>query len=337
LFLTGVGFAGLILAHNTLALIFLPVLGIYQIIIDSGVSWRRRLGNLVVSGIWGISLSAFFWVPVLFELQYTRFANVQVSDWSHYTVGREDWWMLGWVSVGILGITMVTYIGKLGYRSRVGLLMVATSIIGGGLAIFPWVFAWDTILNKLVQFPFRFLSLIVIATPFLVSSVLHQLQRGRGVYLTTAGICIAIALGHGILSIQQSERTNHPDGYYSTNEGTTTVQNEYMPIWVESIPTSRATTRFERIDDTTIQLNTIFWPGHAVTVNGTPVELMYDNPGGLIRVPSRSDTDVVEVTFRETPARMGANAITLLGILATVYVLGTRHAVWILKNILGRS
>lgn len=79
LFFAGIAVGLLILAHNTLALLFLPVIVLYSLLIPS-VDKK----NAIISIIGGVGMSAFFWLPALVDLQYTVFSQTTVSDWSHY-------------------------------------------------------------------------------------------------------------------------------------------------------------------------------------------------------------------------------------------------------------
>ncbi len=62
--------AALITSHNVIALIFLPVILIYS----------RNLKMIFLA----LLLSAWFWLPALYDLQFTRAATVQISDFSKY-------------------------------------------------------------------------------------------------------------------------------------------------------------------------------------------------------------------------------------------------------------
>lgn len=62
--------AALITSHNVIAFIFLPVIILYS----------RNFKLIFLALI----LSAWFWLPALYDLQYTRAATVQVADFSKY-------------------------------------------------------------------------------------------------------------------------------------------------------------------------------------------------------------------------------------------------------------
>ena len=111
---------------------------------------------------------------------------------------------------------------------------------------------------------------------------------------------------------------NFADTFYSTNQDTTTVKNEYMPKWVQSIPQVMATAKVENLngkevinllqatpnktafsvlltEQRTIQINTIYFPGWYAFVNGKPAEILYNNPMGLINLHLNKGANNVEV------------------------------------------
>lgn len=62
--------AALITSHNVIAFIFLPVIFIYS----------RNLKLVFLA----LLLSAFFWLPALYDLQFTKASVTQVADFSKY-------------------------------------------------------------------------------------------------------------------------------------------------------------------------------------------------------------------------------------------------------------
>jgi hypothetical protein len=62
--------AALITSHNVIAFIFLPVIFVYS----------KNLKLIFLA----LLLSAFFWLPALYDLQFTKAAVTQVADYSKY-------------------------------------------------------------------------------------------------------------------------------------------------------------------------------------------------------------------------------------------------------------
>ena len=67
------GSAGLILSHNALSLMFLPIIGLYVAYLSAYETKHKFLfiAQAIVSIFWGFIVSAFFWMPALLEGKYT--------------------------------------------------------------------------------------------------------------------------------------------------------------------------------------------------------------------------------------------------------------------------
>src|SRR3989344_1280763 len=72
-----IGFALLILAHNTLAVMFMPVIIIYFIIKRMQGDFIFLIQKLLIFLLFSFAFSAFFWIPALLELSYTKFSRIQ--------------------------------------------------------------------------------------------------------------------------------------------------------------------------------------------------------------------------------------------------------------------
>src|SRR5680860_665487 len=75
LFLTSFGIALLILSHNSLALLFLPVIILYMFFrVDfKREIFKKEFIKQLAAVSFGLFLSAFFWLPALYDRQYTVF------------------------------------------------------------------------------------------------------------------------------------------------------------------------------------------------------------------------------------------------------------------------
>lgn len=163
-------------------------------------------------------------------------------------------------------------------------------------------------LPKLVQFPWRFLSL----TTFALAVFLGRLPKKIAIIATILVIFSAIPF-------LKVERTFHPEDYYTTNDATTTVQDEYMPKWVKTNPQNRPA-----------ESKTVYFPGVKVVVNGQEVEPEVDN-NGMVATPGK-------IVFRETPVRLLADYLTLFGVLI-ILISWFSKTVWpdgIKGNLLGK-
>lgn len=144
-------------------------------------------------------------------------------------------------------------------------------------------------LPKLIQFPWRFLALTAFTSAVLAGKFL---PRWLAIVITAITVFFAP-------SFLQINRTFYPEGYYITNDDTTTVKNEYMPKWVKDIPLQRPETP-----------KAVYFPGVKVIVDGQEVEPEIDS-NGVVVTSGR-------VVFRETPIRLLANYLSILGFLVII-------------------
>lgn len=300
--------AFLIVSHNTLALFFIPLVIAYAAVIQLG--WKWLTTYLLLS----LGISSFFWVPALSELPLTVFRQTTVSNWHNYFV--TDIFLVGIVP-GILGLVTVAC----SYKERKHFLVwlfVAILVSGIALSLPVSSFLWNWLpLGKLVQFPFRFLSLVVPAVAFCGAYVSDYLKKSP--YQTA--IVVFLATSTIVLSFRYStyHQKDVDDLYYQTNEATTTVQHEYMPVWVTTIPNTHYNSYALVKSPGTVQLSTIYWPGHHVLVNGIEVAAT-KNPDGLIEVPAKSSADSFTVKLKETPNRVAADIISLVSGISVFFV-----------------
>ncbi len=134
---------------------------------------------------------------------------------------------------------------------------------------------------------------------------------------------------------------DRPIGYYTTNEGTTTVHDEYMPKWVTKPPLSRALNAYEFISgdamvvansvntqlidisisakqQSMLQINKLYYPGWGVTVDGVLVPVEYRPGDGTMRVIVPQGEHRIVANFRETMLRFAADVLS--GIFGIIYL-----------------
>lgn len=323
----------LVLSHNSLGFLFLLFIIFYLI--------ARKRTNLFIPILLGIGLSAFFWFPALFEQKFIMFPTVIVSNPNQYFLSIQDLFLFGFVNVIAFVFVMLKKEKKkviqLFFLCIFGLTIVcATQISAPVWTAFP-------ILGKLFQFPYRFLSLAFIAGPWLIASCIEKIVRrdvlrGSIIFFSLLWLFPAISI---LLRIQF---VNRPEGYYTTNEATTTVANEYMPRWVREFPKDRGHARLvfyqgrgkidaktlstQKIDavifadeQSIIQLNSIYYPGWGIAIDDQYIAPDYQNVYGLMRVPLSSGKHRFVAEFRETIPRFIADAGTVAaGVAYIIYI-----------------
>jgi hypothetical protein len=205
----------------------------------------------------------------------------------------------------------------------VGSALLATQISGVIWHFSPFA--------RLVQFPYRFFALWSFTGPWLIADITDSSHHANRWML---GLFAVVCLFVVALPYQKIQSIIRPEGYFTTNESTTTVANEYMPKWVNVNPTQRTPNRLEvfqgnagieerRVTTNTIdviirakeesvlQINTIYYPGWGAVVDNKPVDISYDNPYGVMRITIPSGDHEVYMAFRETAGRFVADILSV--------------------------
>ena len=137
---------------------------------------------------------------------------------------------------------------------------------------------WEILpLARFVQFPWRFLSLTIFGASLLLGILVKKSWK-----LTILVVTVTLILGYSLIKV---ESEYHPESFYTTNDSTTTVKNEYMPKWVKEDPITRGDGK-----------HWVFFPG----IKGTRDENGFVTGEKLI--------------FNETPLRLFADIISLVSL-----------------------
>ncbi|MEM4230357.1 MAG: 6-pyruvoyl-tetrahydropterin synthase-related protein, partial [Candidatus Pacearchaeota archaeon] len=188
------GYAGLILSHNLTAMMVTPFI-LFFVLIYSSISFINKksvsIYYMLLTVILGLLLSAFYWIPAIFEMKYTNILS-QIgggADFRDHFVCINQFWQSQWGFGGsapgcIDGLSfmigkshlLISLLGLLGliwlllkskaeinkYRSETSIAVFTT--IGMISAIFLMLeiskFIWESIpLMAFFQYPWRFLLL----------------------------------------------------------------------------------------------------------------------------------------------------------------------------------
>lgn len=314
-------FTVLILSHNSLAVIYAAVLLLYL--------WQeKKLKRFLYPLVLAVGMSAFFWVPALAEAHLTRFGSVTVANSTAYMLSGARVYLVG----SSLFFILLAVFARVKHRLvnffivlSLGSLLFATPVTQ---------ILWNQgLLPRLFQFPFRFLSVLTITVPFLVA-VLYE-----GVKSRYRVLLVVLILVFGIVDLKRTigevEPSTYPEGYYVTNEGTTTVHDEYMPRWVGAPLAARTEQRLifydgagtieppvytrhafgvtiDAREQSVMQINTVYYPGWGVAVDNKLADISYDNPAGLMRVVVPAGKHTLTVSFRETLPRFLIDIVSMI-------------------------
>lgn len=341
LFWTSIGIGALVLSHNILAVLFLSVVIIYMLFRRvSGIKYQ------VLSIVFGLMIPSFFWVPAIFDLPYTVFTQTTVSEW------YKNFASLDIVGLPVLSVFLMTFFFLLSRKiaiakHRVILLAFSIGVTTLLFATKPSLPLWGILPSSLIQFPFRFLSITILFSSFLVAAVTSALvDRTKAVVGT---VFMLVALISSWPFITRVTFTDKGEGFYATNQASTTIHNEYMPKWVKALPTERPKEKVEIVSGKgttadlqhnhhrteftvnmegggTIRFNTIYFPGWKALMDGQQVPISFDNAKGVMEITAAKGRHSIVFSFGETVLRLASNTISLVSLVVlTLLVLKKRY------------
>lgn len=193
-------YGGLLLSHNLMVLILTPFFGLWCLIWIAKNGMWKKIPSLLLSGVYALSLTAFFTLPAIFEQKYvqvdtlvrgyyefiahfvslnqlliSRFWGYGPSIWEEadgmpFQVGHVHWIL----SLIILVLSGIRYRKS---RKLDNFLLIVLFLAGSGwislfMAHVRSTPIWQTIgVLSFVQFPWRFLTIVIFVFSFLAGAI----------------------------------------------------------------------------------------------------------------------------------------------------------------------
>lgn len=311
-------FAGLLLSHNAISLMFLPIFALYGLFLFIQSRNKKIFMTYVIGAVLlGFGLAAFFWVPALLEGKYTLRNIVTDTDYAKRFVPLKDFvfgtWNFGGtdlLSKQVGTIQWFLFFATCFYTWQWYKNKKMQWQLGMGSILIFWAtlfimtehatFVWDniTILQNF-QFPWRFLAVIVFITAFYGGFVIAALPKkfvlASVVILTIVSVIVTVPYWKAKGYVQFSDTF-----FTQVYEGTTDT-GESAPLWsvrfmekkpkapveiIEGVGTilERKRTGIQReyntIADGTIRLreNTLYFPGWKIFVDDTEIQPEFQDP-----------------------------------------------------------
>lgn len=374
-FWSSLGLGLLIVSHNTLAFIFLHFIILYIILREQNKNLKDiviKYGGILIAGL---GISAFFWIPSVVELSNTRFSDTVVSNYKNYfalfpLIGVSSLMIINisslFFALNLEGDRVKKILHRVSHSDRLNgfvlsfgrfakniilfksrevnnhlfLLFIIVAVFSVFMSISMSERLWQVLPVSIVQFPYRFLSLLIVTTAYLSAYSLFMLSGTKKIILSV--ILAGLVFYSSFIFIRPSVIINKPEGFYSTNEGTTTVQDEYMPKWVKVKPTTHFENKVEIIGDNgdisglfynnqrvsfeytgskraIVRINTIYYPGWNVFINNQRYAIDYSNAKGVMDIEVKKGKNKVLLTFTETPFRYFTDILSLFSIICLFY------------------
>lgn len=331
--------SALILAHNVTALIFAPLILFF--------GWKSKKIILL-----GVGLSAWFWLPAVFEAQYTRFGEVfgkfyQDQFPSVWQLLRSPWgyglshpsrpepgdmsYQLGLIHIGvILALAAV----KL---NRLTILVLATFTISVFLMLKISLPLWENVpFLSLIQFPLRFQALAIFSASIAAGLLVKHLPNKKTIFLILLSLVIYANRNHWNIN----QAFDPGENYYLNLKTTSTSYGEHLPKWGRIIALRPAQGKLEFVKgvgkvrvvrdksalveaeveatgDAVLRLNQFYFPGWEIQVDGKKQEFNYLLDGesyGLPLFDIEPGNHQIKAEFKNTPVRNLADGISIVSL-----------------------
>jgi len=250
LFSGSLSLAALILSHNALSLMFLPIIFGYMIFLV----FQSRLKILytlyfILYTFFGFSLSAFFWIPALFEGKYTlrnivigsgefinhfpQFSQLINSPWGYGGSPTGFSFQIGivqWLTILTSPFILYQFWRKkdkawLFYSGIIFLFIIVLFLL---LPVSIPLWQKISLLQKF-QFPWRFLSLMVFLPAVLAGGLIYVLPKQVKLFsvfcLLFSAFCLNKDFWHAQGYFQKT------DQYFQEEYKGTTDTGESSPLW----------------------------------------------------------------------------------------------------------
>ncbi len=349
IFFTSLSMAILMISHNVLVLLFLPVLLVWSLIVCWHEKDAKVVGSFIYSWIIGLGVSSWFWLPALIEKQYIRLSFIPLANRFANFVTFKELLSLGWsfgirpplqiglihFIIGFISFIIVIYKFRKSEKNAYINIIALMLLVSFSLLFSNSHYFWKLPLFGQVDFPWRILGIIL----FLMSLLGGNIAGGKyKIPISVLGILLIMIFQFPY--IQTRPRIYKSDDYYTTNDATTTSANELMPIWVGNDPQERpknaawitgtgkisilqnTDTEFSAKTDSDTQellkVNKVYFPGWTTYIDGKKI---VQQPGynGLIDILVPAGEHQIDLRYQRTSIRTAADIISILLLLFAIY------------------
>lgn len=361
LFLASLSLAFLILAHNAIALMFAPIIFIYLVFLLYREKWSKKLlYNFLLFFILGFLLSSFFWVPALFEGQYTlrnivtkgeyisrfiTFTQLIYGPWNYGQTGMFT------VQLGILPwvFSVWSFLVIIFRKDKFSRLFIGGTLFITVISIFLMLPVSNVVWSRIIllqnfQFPWRFLAIPVFTTAILGGFCISLLSNRWKMYCVIIFCLLVLIVSKDYVHAKSYEQK--PEGFFSGVYKSTTDTGESSPIWsvrfmgkqfdkpvdviqgnAKVIEQKRLVTKHEYIvksvGKSRLVENTLYFPGWSVMVDGKNVPVQFQDPQyrGLMTFFVGNGQHSVIVSYHESKYRLLGDFLSIAGLSIICFLL----------------
>lgn len=361
--ISAIFYAVLVSTHNIMTVIFTPIFLIFNYLLYQNSKQKKDfLKSLIIIFTLAVLLSAFFWFPALFEKGLIRLSEIPIADRNLYFVSLKQFIFPSWgfepptekggfsyqiglpqllVFITVLVLTIVKSIKKTPSKNFAYVLPMSVIILDAIFFLFqPSAFLWKNIpLLSEINYPWTMLSQIGFLVSLLAGFTVTQSRIFKYISIFLAISAIILFLPYA----KPKEYVNRGDGFYVSNDATTTSSDELLPLWVKQKPPQRFDKKIivenrEEVEnlmfnskETSFQLNsdqnnkvtinTIYYPGWKVYIDGKETPITYDNNFGVMQFLVPQGKHNIKSVFTETTARFTSDIISITAIIFSSIIL----------------
>lgn len=365
--------AFLITSHNLSAMLFLPIILVWIFILTLKVKTRKFFLYSILAILLGVCISAFYLIPMIFE---KNLVHVETTTYGYFSYtehfkgfrkllfdrfwgwgssirevpgGERDGlsFQIGWVHLlaWVIAIYAAVKFWRLKQWFAVAIIFSSIFIAFSAYMINPRSeFIWRLIEPlKFLQFPWRFLMIIIFFISFISGSVILVLKNKK---IIIALIVLVVALN--FLYFRPEKFINVTEKELLSGERWDRQIKrsifDYLPVFAKEPPAELAGERYQiltgetKITDfeegtnwlkfkaettshTIIRLSQYYFPDWRIKVDGNEVPIEYkDNTLGLMTIILGQGNHQIEGRLHDTPVRIVSNFITIATLLIMALV-----------------
>lgn len=370
-------FGLLLLSHNLMAFIFTPTVVVFALLLIwlKKKNLKGKLINLTLGSLWGLGLAAFFTLPVLLEKKYVHVETMLMGYFNY---------LAHYVSVGKLLFTRYWGYGSSGWQQETG-MPFQVGIFHWALAVFVFlammilflkkkiskepfilnslfmilfwgslfmvhprsVFIWDRIsLLAFLQFPWRFLTLVIFAISILGGGAVGLIKRKKWQALLAMALSLGVIIYNfsffrveKIFPMTDTQKLFSAKGW---NKLQTDAIFDYLPVYAKAPPGGPAPEKPEIKDGQAqisevkkgtnwyrfnievkkaakVQVPVYDFPGWKVWVDNKQTKPSNDNFLGLVTVQVEEGSHEIKLKLVDTPIRMLGNLTSLFSLAVLIF------------------
>ncbi len=325
-FMGSLFFALLVTAHNITILIFsIPILAFASLLVWESKKKRKLFEKYLLMFLLGIGLSAWFWLPAVWEKQYIRFDQIFGSFYENQFPNPQQLIRSAWgyglshpekpepgdmaYQIGMIHLLAVVFL-ILGVIALKKIRIVGTyAITFFSLSILLILKIsqplWQYLpLLYLVQFPLRFSSLSVFTASLAAALLVKYFPYSKIIFIFLFILVIYANRNHWNIN----QVIDPGEEYYLEKKTTTATFDEHLPKWgrrMEAQPVSKLEfiegqgkleilqeksaqilAHVEASASSKIRLNQFYFPGWTIKIDGKKTRFNYLTDGESYGMPS---------------------------------------------------